>query len=211
MGVGSIAGKLTSRSIIAGSGFIEPIKNNTFISPQLILSLRGELSAEILNTSPNFLGDPISLINLLLPESSFKKFDLGYIPHVSNYPAAKEFAKKHPSIYVINPGDSPLKVIDEITSCNRVASQSLHGLIVADAYNIPNIWIGPTKNMMGGTFKFRDYFSTLRSSKESFRESIFLTEFQSLDYSFSIYKYNKKDYLDFLRNNITQLLSQENR
>lgn len=205
MGVGSIAGKLTNQSIIAGSGFIEPIKNNKSISPHLILSLRGDLSAEILNTSPTFLGDPVSLINLLLPESSLKKFDLGYIPHVSNYLASKEFAKKYPSVLVINPADSPLKVIDEITSCNRVASQSLHGLIVADAYNIPNIWVEPTKSMIGGAFKFKDYFSTLQSSKESIKESIFFNEFKSLDYSSGTFKYNKKDYLEFLRNSITKL------
>ena len=78
MGVGSIAGKLTDRSIIAGSGFIEPIQNNNSISPHLILSLRGDLSAEILNTSPTFLGDPVSLINLLLPESSLKKGGFKY-------------------------------------------------------------------------------------------------------------------------------------
>jgi hypothetical protein len=62
---------------------------------------------------------------------------------------------------------------------------------------------------MGGTFKFKDYFSTLQSHKESITELTFFNEFKFLSYSFGIFKYDKKNYLEFLRNNITRLLAQE--
>src|SRR5699024_8231752 len=51
--------------------------------------------------------------------------------------------------------------IGEMLSCDVVISQSLHGLIFADAMNIPNVWmeLGPIHS--GGAFKFYDYFSTV--------------------------------------------------
>lgn len=49
--------------------------------------------------------------------------------------------------------------------------QSLHGLVVADALGIPNIWIEPTPSMAGGRFKFDDYFSTLDKAKEAHEET----------------------------------------
>lgn len=36
----------------------------------------------------------------------------------------------------------------------------MHGLILSDAYNIPNQRIILSDNIIGGNFKFRDYYST---------------------------------------------------
>ena len=52
-------------------------------------------------------------------------------------------------------------VIDQICSCEIIASSSLHGLIVSDAYNIPNCWITLSGKISGGLFKFYDYFSSV--------------------------------------------------
>ena len=52
-------------------------------------------------------------------------------------------------------------VIDQICSCEIIASSSLHGLIVPDAYNIPNCWITLSGKISGGLFKFYDYFSSV--------------------------------------------------
>ena len=52
-------------------------------------------------------------------------------------------------------------VIDQVNSCERILSSSLHGLIVSDAYQVPNCWIELSGNISGGYFKFHDYASSV--------------------------------------------------
>lgn len=51
-----------------------------------------------------------------------------------------------------------LEVLDQICSCEYIASSSLHGLIMSEAYDIPNLWIELSGKLMGGHFKFHDFF-----------------------------------------------------
>ena len=50
-------------------------------------------------------------------------------------------------------------MIDKICSCRYIISSSLHGLILSDAYGIPNLWIRISDRVKGGDCKFLDYFS----------------------------------------------------
>jgi pyruvyltransferase len=52
-------------------------------------------------------------------------------------------------------------VADLLYSCERIASSSLHGLILADAYGIPSCWIELSRRIAGGWFKFIDYFCSV--------------------------------------------------
>lgn len=46
----------------------------------------------------------------------------------------------------------------EIVLCNLIISSSLHGLIVSDVYNIPNVWVEFAGAIGGDHFKYLDYF-----------------------------------------------------
>ena len=53
----------------------------------------------------------------------------------------------------------PKDVVNAISRCNYVISSSLHGLIVADSLKIPNLWVKSSDSIIGGEFKYHDYYS----------------------------------------------------
>lgn len=72
------------------------------------------------------------------------------------------FKEKYGDLYkVIDLRTRDIKrVIIEITSCRRILSTSLHGIIVSHAYGIPALWI--RHNVLhDSNLKFYDYFSSV--------------------------------------------------
>ena len=110
--------------------------------------------------------------------NNIKKTDkIGVIPHYrdeqSHY--LNDIIKKNPKIFKIIPvGQAPEKVADEIKSCKLILSSSLHGLIVADSFGVPNMHLVLSDNLQssnhlrGGEYKFRDYFSGVGRKYENF-------------------------------------------
>jgi len=200
LGAGSILNKATLQSVVMGSGLLEPLKKdleNTYH----IYAVRGELSRAHVSTEKDvLLGDPISMINLVVnPKNIPKVRTIGYVPHVTEYLAAKKALGGR--YHIIDPANDPMGVVADIASCDRIISQSLHGLIVADAMNVPNIWMKPSSKMTGGAFKFDDYFSTVDGNKVAVSD---YSELDAIDKSthfiVSEYKYSKVDYIKNLIN-----------
>lgn len=143
--------------------------------PQIVLAVRGPKSKEYLMQQgiycPDVYGDPALLLPLIykasppaLPhrEGASKKYRLGIIPHVvdQQHQVIREIKEKYADeILVIDLAryERWTDVIDQICYCEKILSSSLHGLIVSDAYQIPNCWIELTGNISGGYFKYRDY------------------------------------------------------
>ncbi len=168
VGIGSILERVNSNSIVVGSGFLRP-PQETPNFPLEIVCLRGELSRSVFPKDLELhVGDPMVLIDRYMPPQP-KRRGIALIPHMTNVDRARKIAGS--SVEVIDPAADPWTVIADIAASEAVMSQSLHGLVVADALGIPNIWIEPTPSMAGGRFKFDDYFSTLDKAKEVHEET----------------------------------------
>ena len=160
LGIGSILVTANQNSIVWGSGFLTPTQK-TKGTPKKILSVRGPLSRNLLLElgidCPKIFGDPALLIpKFYNPNDVRKKYKLGIIPHYENKLNSwiKEI-QKHEDVKVIDIQQNSIKeFIDDILECENIASSSLHGIIAADAYKIPNCRL--IISGMGG-FKFNDY------------------------------------------------------
>lgn len=111
-------------------------------------------------------GDPALLFPRLYRRDVDKVHDLGIVPHFKEFslPAVTTLAEQ--GVHVIDIRGGTTQVVDEINRCRRVASSSLHGLVAADAYGVPAIWIRFSDLPAGDGFKFRDYLSSTESRPE---------------------------------------------
>lgn len=155
-------------TIVWGSGASG--ENRGLSRPCIILSVRGQLTLDYLKKhsiiSPESFGDPALLLPLVYKASVTKRYRMGVIPHVvdQKHPLLTELKDKYSKDILIIDLANYRKwtdVIDQICSCERILSSSLHGLIVSDAYQVPNCWIELTGNISGGLFKFYDYASSV--------------------------------------------------
>jgi hypothetical protein len=158
---------------IWGTGFIDyntQEENIIQLRNTKILSLRGNLSKNrverILNKNLNIpTGDGGLLVDRWIGKNPPKKYRIGIIPHYKekDSPIVSEMKKKYSDSVIIDLGKKPIEVVKEIAACETILSSSLHGLIVADSFHIPNkhILLYPYgERMAGDGFKFADYYSS---------------------------------------------------
>lgn len=157
------------QTVVWGSGVSG--QERSFVPPLEIYSVRGYKTLEFLGKHgiecPNSLGDPALLLpRYYTPFTQSKKYKLGIIPHVIDldFDVINKIRETQTDILIIDLAhyEKWTDVIDQICSCEIIASSSLHGLIVSDAYNIPNCWITLSGKISGGLFKFYDYFSSVK-------------------------------------------------
>lgn len=163
--------KTEQKHYIWGSGFIEYPSNydRGFIYDNIeVVSLRGKLTKnrmeKILDKILDVpLGDGGLLAECWVGKVE-KKYAVGIIPHYKeqNHPLIIKLLEEYTNSTCINLCDKPKNVIKNIAECDVILSSSLHGLIVADSYHIPNkhIMLYPFgEKIMGDGFKFADYYS----------------------------------------------------
>lgn len=164
--IGSILDMPAEKNLVIwGSGFRSD--NSQFkVKPKKICAVRGPKTRELILKQgidcPEVYGDPAILYPYLYKPKVKKKYKLGVIPHYvdQNSPLLNIF-KDDPTILIIDILSGIKRVVDEICSCERIASSSLHGIIAADAYGIPSIWIEFSNKIDGNGFKFYDYFESV--------------------------------------------------
>jgi len=159
--VGSILGNLVKpdyTGVILGSGKL--FEEGVVPPLAYVLALRGPLTAR--GVPGTFaLGDPGLLADELVTVTE-KTRDLGLVPHWSDNRLARDprFSQYNPVI-IYSDGD-PLDIIRTIGSCKKIISSSLHGLILADAFNIPRRFEASAAwGREGGDFKVRDHNAAL--------------------------------------------------
>ena len=159
--IGSTLQLATTYSRIWGAGFISNSESLELSSLQ-VDALRGPLSRSMLHAKgiycPAVFGDPAILLPLLYAPPVAKTWDLAVIPHYvdQGHPAVAKMSRL-PGVCVVDVLGPWRRVIRQICSSRYVFSSSLHGLIVADAYGVPNLRFVATDRIIGGDFKFDDY------------------------------------------------------
>ena len=156
---------------IWGSGII---KKNCQITNANFYAVRGKYTQlrlkELGYKVPEVIGDPALLMPLLYTPKSDKKYKIGIIPHFLHYEKSVEKLDSD-DVLIINLFDDIETVIEDVNSCEKIISSSLHGIIIGHAYGIPSLWFGLATNNIGGdNIKFADYFSSVNLREyESFK------------------------------------------
>lgn len=149
------------RLLVWGSGAMRsapPIHNRLLD----IRAVRGPLSRDLAGLSGDIpLGDPGLLAPLLIDGAKIEpKHAFGIVPHVSDFsdPQVAVLAGRLPHAAVIDLANPDVAgVTKQIASCEVILSSSLHGLIVADALQIPNVRLKFADRIRGGDWKFDDH------------------------------------------------------
>jgi hypothetical protein len=137
-----------------------------------VRATRGPVSERLLNggaAGSGVYGDPVWVLPRFYRPSIQKKWKLGCILHLSELADRSYAARPHEHlkryeipaelsndirlITTVTPiGVAPLKdKIDEILSCERIVSTSLHGMVIAESYGVPCLYFSPAESARGLT------------------------------------------------------------
>ena len=164
--IGSILTAGIQDCTVWGSGIISAnllyrIKNRKLD----IRAVRGPLTRYMLEDCgyivPQVYGDPAILMpEIYYPSYISKKWKYGLVLHKDD-DLKKVKTNLHKKIKLLNICTNDFKgFINDLCSVELVISSSLHGIILAESYGIPAIWIRPMNDY---SFKFVDwYYSTER-------------------------------------------------
>ncbi|PMG05093.1 hypothetical protein BCV02_05050 [Vibrio breoganii] len=170
--VGSVIDGINKNSTVLGSGLICKTRLNSKIEARHIAAVRGPLTLKEINKwSTDEFDVPLGDFALLMPRIysplKEKTHRFGLVLHYvdENHPIKETVLSMGGRI--INVRQKAKSFIDEITSCEAIISSSMHGLILSDAYKIPNKWLVLSDGLIGGDFKFNDYYATTDGRNES--------------------------------------------
>lgn len=112
---------------------------------------------------PEVYGDPALLLPLHYKPDIEKTHRIGIIPHFHDLEHVRKKIEQRKDIKLIDIRhyEEWTSVVDEILSCELIASSSLHGLIVSFAYGIPNVWVEFPEGELRDRFKYDDFFASI--------------------------------------------------
>lgn len=161
LAIGSIITSADDMDVVWGSGVkSESINLARYRFQNLdVRAVRGPLTRQFLQDNfqidcPEVYGDPALLFPYLFPEFQKKaspEFDYIIIPHYEDLHLFEG------NSHVVSPLDPWDYVVEQILNSKLVISSSLHGIIIAEAYDIPARLLRVSDSQP--LFKFQDYYA----------------------------------------------------
>ncbi len=174
LGIGSILRYANNDSVVWGAGSFGPEPKSQIQPEAQYLAVRGPLTRSKIIDFGGFCedvyGDPALIVPMIYWPKIKKKNDYGLVFRWSEHKYRSLQSKE--GVKIIDLGSRNIeKTIKETLSCKLIASTSLHGLILADAYGIPNAWLAAEADLggsrpKGGEFKFIDYFMSVKKCRD---------------------------------------------
>jgi pyruvyltransferase len=152
------------RPVVWGSGLMGAVPADIAARRVDYVAVRGPLTQALLDLGPLPLGDP-GLLAVDLFAAPARGETIGIVLHHSQKPdplLKGRLQASGPYLFIDPTDPDHLGVIRQIAACRHVFSSSLHGLIVADAFGVPNTWLDATGIHHSAAFKFHDYALSIR-------------------------------------------------
>lgn len=177
IGAGSVVTRARSGSVVWGAGALSLRES---VAPNAdYRAVRGPKTRKMVleqgGHCPEVYGDP----GLLVPwwvDASPKQWTLGIVPHFMDYEQASHEYPEGVEFTIIDVRAEVEQVARRISSCEVIASSSLHGLVLACAYGIPHVQLVFGARLAGDGIKFADFYDgigyepapVLRADEEGF-------------------------------------------
>jgi hypothetical protein len=167
LAIGSVLFMANANSLIWGTGLLNRSSLLPPLKKEQFFAVRGTKTRDFLiekgiDLSGIPLGDPGIFASKLIPESKLaSKYRAAVIPHHNSID--HEFyraAARQEGVVVVDILSDGLKVIEQIRDSEVVISESLHGLVFAESFSKPSVWISRHIGDSNWDFKFLDWYST---------------------------------------------------
>lgn len=131
-----------------------------------LVAVRGPLSAMIAKqcgnkSKPAAMGDVGLCLRKLIKPSQEKDDKIALVPHYVDYFRVREVYGDKKEFRIVDLLSPVEKVVEEITRSECVVSSALHGLVVADAYNMHAAWAKFSTNICGDGTKYVDHMAAV--------------------------------------------------
>lgn len=173
LAIGSVLGIGKFDAVVWGSGFhlmrnVLSMQRYRRLIKLDIRAVRGPVTKLFLekigyDCTNAVMGDPAIIMPLIYtPNQIEKKYDCSIIGHYKT----KNNLSEQPQLHSISVETKDYqKFIDELVASKMVISSSLHGIILAETYGVPAIFLNPNHQMDQQLMKYLDwYYSTGRDN-----------------------------------------------
>jgi len=166
--IGSILSRVSPTSVMWGIGSFGTEGKMRVKGAGTPLAVRGPLTRARFEMfggkAPRVYGDPALLVADYYHPTIEKQYELGVVLRWSERKRIENL--KLDGVLVIDLLTDDIEgTIDAFLSCKRILTTSLHGLIVSDAYGIPNAWLTADTGR-GKEHKFWDYLLSVGKERQ---------------------------------------------